>query len=197
MIAGDPLTLVDMLVAQWLHDHASSGLTQVMLVITNAHGTIAISAYALLVASYLAWKRDWYWLLCFSLAIPSGMIINVLTKLAIGRARPDFDLSILDLPNYSFPSGHVAGATLFYGVLAAMLAGRRDTWRGKALVVLGAFALVVLVAVTRMYLGVHYLSDTIAAFALSLAWLTVCLVGVDTYWRGRSQIGSAAARYPD
>lgn len=194
VISGDPLTVADLVVAHWLHAHAAPLLTQFMLVVTHLHGIVAISTYALLAALYLAWKRDWYWLLCFSVAVPSGMLLNALTKIAFHRARPSFDDPILTLSTYSFPSGHVAGTTLFYGVLAAMLLEKITSWRWRVLIVLIAFALVVLVALTRMYLGVHYLSDVIAAFAEALAWLTLCLMGIHTFWEHRQANASPRKR---
>ena len=45
--------------------------------------------------------------------------------------------------------------------------------------------MVALVALTRVYLGVHYLSDVLAAFAEGVAWLTLCLTGLRTYWAHR------------
>jgi membrane protein DedA with SNARE-associated domain/membrane-associated phospholipid phosphatase len=187
VLTGDPLTIVDRHVAEWLHSHATPQLTQWMLVVTHLHGIVAIGIYALLAALFLAWKRDWYWLLCLSVTIPSGMVLNVLTKLAFHRARPSFDDPILTLSTDSFPSGHVAGATLFYGVLAAMLVAKIDQWRWGVLMVFAAISLIALVALTRMYLGVHYLSDVIAGFAEALAWLTLCLLGIHTFWEHRAK----------
>jgi undecaprenyl-diphosphatase len=181
VIAGDPLTIVDVDVAQWLHARATPRLNQWMLAITHLHGIVAISTYMVLTALYLVWKRDWYWLLCLGVTIPSGMVVNALTKLAFQRARPSFDNPILALSTYSFPSGHVTGVTLFYGVMAAMLIAKVNAWRWRLFVVFAVFALVVLVALTRMYLGVHYLSDVIAGFAEALAWLALCLTGIHTF----------------
>ena len=185
VVSGDPLTIVDVYVADWLHGRATPAVTAVMLAVTHAHGVIAIGTHALLAAAYLAWERDWYWLLCVGVAVPGGMILNALAKLAFRRARPSFEHPLLDLATYSFPSGHVAGATLLYGVLAAMLVRKCHAWRARALIVSLALALVALVAASRMYLGVHYLSDTIAAFAQALAWLTLCLAAIDKYWNRR------------
>jgi membrane-associated phospholipid phosphatase len=181
VISGDPLTFVDVEVANWLHAHATPLMNQWMLAITHLHGIIAISTYLLLTGLYLGWKRDWYWLLCLGVTVPSGMVVNVLMKLAFARARPIFDNPILTLSTFSFPSGHVAAATLFYGVVAAMLIAKTGAWRWRAFIVLAALALVALVALTRMYLGVHYLSDVIAAFAGALAWLSLCLIAIHTY----------------
>jgi undecaprenyl-diphosphatase len=45
-----------------------------------------------------------------------------------------------------------------------------------------------LVALSRVYLGVHYLSDVLAAFAEAVAWLSLCLMGVHTWWRQRADV---------
>ncbi|NMM10608.1 MAG: phosphatase PAP2 family protein [Polaromonas sp.] len=183
VVSGDPLTVIDLRVAQWFHAHATPLLTQVMRVVTHLHDPIPVTAAVLLMASYLAWKRDWYWFICVNVTIPFGMLLNVLMKYAFHRARPSFDDPLVALSSYSFPSGHVAGATLFYGVVAAMLVKTIHGWRWRVMIVLASIALVILVALTRIYLGAHYLSDVLAAFAEGVAWLTLCLTAMHTYWQ--------------
>jgi membrane protein DedA with SNARE-associated domain/membrane-associated phospholipid phosphatase len=185
VVSGDPLTVVDWQVAQWFHAHATPRVTQAMLAITHIHEPIAITAAAVLIAVYLAWRRNWYWLICLGVTLPSGMLLNVLMKYAFHRTRPNFDNPLLLLQSYSFPSGHAAGATLFYGVVAAMLVSRTNAWRWRVTIGLAAITMVALVALTRVYLGVHYLSDVLAGFAEGLAWLTLCLTGIHTYWAHR------------
>ncbi|MEO8187280.1 MAG: VTT domain-containing protein, partial [Burkholderiaceae bacterium] len=121
VVSGDPLTLVDAQVAAWFHARAVPTLTLSMLVITHLHSIVGVSIGVLLLAVFLIWRRDWYWLLALILVVPGGMLLNVLTKHAFGRARPSFSDPILTLATYSFPSGHVAAATLFYGLLTAFL----------------------------------------------------------------------------
>jgi membrane protein DedA with SNARE-associated domain/membrane-associated phospholipid phosphatase len=185
VLTGDPLTIVDLNVAEWFHAHATPLVTQFMMVFTNLHGVVAISSYAALLALYLVWKRDWYWLGCLGATVPGGMLLNVLMKFAFQRARPSFDNPLLTLPTYSFPSGHVAGTALFYGVLGAMLVSKITAWRWRVFIVFAAIALVLLVALSRVYLGVHYLSDVLAAFAEAVAWLSLCLMGIHTFWQHR------------
>lgn len=188
VVTGDPLTVIDALIAQWLHDHATPAFSRAMLLVSDLNDVLAISILAVLTAAVLAWRRAWSWLLILALTVPGGMLLNVLMKLAFHRARPSFDHPLLVLPSYSFPSGHVAGATLFYGFLAALVVTRAGGWRRKVAAVLAATMLVALVALSRMVLGVHYLSDVLAAFAEGAAWLTLCVVATRTWSRYRRGI---------
>lgn len=185
VVSGDPLTVVDVQVAQWFHAHTTGWLTQAMATVTHAHDTLPVTVAVLLLMAYLAWRRNWYWLLCVGTTVPFGMLLNVAMKYSFHRARPSFDDPLLILTTYSFPSGHTAAATLLYGVLAAMLVTKTSFWRRRVMIVLAAFAMVALVALTRVYLGVHYLSDVLAAMAEGVAWLALCLTGVHTLWQHR------------
>jgi membrane-associated phospholipid phosphatase len=180
VVTGASLTLVDIHVTDWFHAHVNRGLTQLMLLITHLHGTIAMSVYSLAMAAYLMWKKAWYWLGAFALAVPGGMLLNVLLKFAYHRARPSFSDPILTLSSYSFPSGHVTSATLFYGILAAFLVSRIRSWRWRAAILLSAILLVALVGLTRIYLGAHYFSDVLGGAAGSAAWLALCLTAMNT-----------------
>ena len=197
VVHGDPLTLVDVHVAQWFHEHATPFVTQIMLAITHLHDPLPVTLTVALIASYLAWKRNWYWLTCLVLTVPFGMLLNVGMKYSFHRARPSFENPLLVESSYSFPSGHVAGATLFYGFLAAMVIAQIESWRWRVMIVLGAIAVVVLVALTRMYLGVHYLSDVLAAFAEGIAWLALCLTGMNTFWRSTSLRTKSMPMWPN
>jgi len=186
VVNGDPLTLVDAQIAAWFHARAIPSLTLSMRFISDVHDVLGITILASLLALFLIWKRNWYWVLALALVVPGGMLLNVLMKHAFGRARPSFDDPILTLATYSFPSGHVAAATLFYGLLAAFLIPRIAQWRWRVLVVLVAFLIVTLVALSRLYLGAHYLSDVLAAFAEGIAWLALCLTTLFTLRRRRA-----------
>lgn len=180
---GDPLVEMDRQITQWFHAYATPGVTRWMLIITDAHSTTPISILGIAFGLYLWWRRRWYWLLTLAVALPGGMLLNLLLKQIFRRDRPSLDDPLLSLATYSFPSGHVVGATLFYGVLAAFLASKQPTWGKQFFVVLGASSLVILVGITRIYLGVHYFSDVVAAAAWSVAWLTLWLVAIDALRR--------------
>jgi undecaprenyl-diphosphatase len=180
VINGKPITLVDAKVTTWLHTHAVPGVTTAMLLITHLHGLAGTGVLAALLGALLAWRREWYWLLTLALAVPGGMLVNMLAKLAFQRARPSVPDPLLILATYSFPSGHVAAATCFYGVVVALVFAQVEPWRLRAAAVVGAVLVVALIALSRVYLGVHYLSDVLAAFAEGIAWVAICLMAVHT-----------------
>ena len=183
VVTGDPLVEVDRQIAHWFHAHATPGLTRWMLIVTDAYGITAIGVLGLIFGLYLWWRRSWYRLLTLAIVLPGGMVMNLLLKQIFRRDRPSLDDPLLSLATYGFPSGHVTGATLFYGVLAAYLASGLSTWRRQLPIFLGAGFLVMVAGLTRIYLGVHYFSDVVAAAAWSVAWLVMWLVAVDTMFR--------------
>jgi undecaprenyl-diphosphatase len=172
------MVVLDAKLAAWLHEHGSPALTPFLLAVTHLNSTVAISIYSMVFALLLARMREWYWILTLALAVPGGLALNVLFKHAYERARPVFDKPLLELATYSFPSGHTAGAVVFYGVLAAFLVSRFYDRRRRSACVMLAIAAVALVAFSRLYLGAHYLSDVVAAACASTAWLVLCLSGV-------------------
>jgi len=116
-------------------------------------------------------------------AVAGRLTLNALMKLAFQRARPAFDDPLLTLATYSFPSGHVAGSTIFYGLLVAAVFARTKKPQRRALAIVGAALAIALVAFSRMLLGVHYLSDVVAAFAEGVAWLALCAGVLGALWR--------------
>ena len=169
------LVVMDARVATWLHGHASRLLTPMMWGITHAHGEIGLIVLALAFAAILWRKRERYWLLTLGLAVPGAIALNQLLKHVYERARPHFDDPMISLESYSFPSGHAAGATAFYMVLAAFLVSRTYDRVQRRLIVTGAIVAILLVAYSRMYLGAHYLSDVVAAMSSTAAWTVLCL----------------------
>ena len=173
-----PLTIVDVHVSTWMQAHHVPALTTAMLVITHAHSSIGMSVATIVFALVLARMREWYWIATLALAMIGGALVNLGIKRAYERARPAFDDPLIKLDSFSFPSGHTAGATLFYGVLGAFLVSRYFSPRIRARIVAAAIVMVALVAFSRVYLGAHYLSDVVAAACSSTAWLVLCLSGV-------------------
>src|SRR5262249_46540334 len=120
VVTGDPLTNLDVLVANWLHARTNPSLTRAMILASDLGATAVVTSVAGFAAVLLLCTRRWYWLLALVLTIPGGMLLNVGLKLAFHRHRPIFVDPIVVVTTYSFPSGHTMAATMLYGLLAAV-----------------------------------------------------------------------------
>ena len=187
VMTGDPLTVIDQQVAEWLRRGATPGLTATMQVITCFASVPWVAGVTVITGLVLWWKRCWYRLLALVLVIPGGMLQLPLLKMAFHRQRPAFEEAFLIIHGYSFPSGHTMAATLLYGLLAVFAVLAFDAWRRRARAILGACIMIMLVGFSRLYLGAHYLSDVLGAVASGLAWLVFSLTAVDTLRRARGR----------
>ena len=177
---------LDRQVWAYVQTWAQARLTPWVLLLTHMHSLAGMVVLASMLGWYFHRRQASYWLLALAVAVPGGMLLNVLLKYIFTRARPEFGTPILTLSTYSFPSGHTAAATLFYGFLAAYLVCQTRRWGMRALVVAAAVLMVVLVGASRIYLGVHFFSDVLAAVFESCAWLAVCITAGSTLRRRRA-----------
>jgi undecaprenyl-diphosphatase len=181
----EPLTVADAQLSTWLHTHQTPLLTRAMFVVTWLGSGAIASCIAAPFVIYFIRRHRFYWLAAFAFSVYGGMLLNRILKYVFQRPRPHFDDPLLSLSSYSFPSGHTMTATVVFGVLAAYLFATTQNWRRRVVIVLVASFLILLVGFSRIYLGVHYLSDVLGAMAEGLAWLALCLTVVYSFWRRR------------
>lgn len=191
VVRGSSIVRLDHEVSRWIQANHADWLTRFMFFITEWHGMAGVLSMTALVGLWFWRRRAHYWLATLMLAVPGGMVLNILLKLAFQRARPKVDEPLLTLITYSFPSGHASAATLFYGLLAAYLVRTESSRLVWLLAVAGAASMVVLVSSSRVYLGVHYFSDVVAAIAEGGLWLTICITTISTLRRRRERLASA------
>jgi undecaprenyl-diphosphatase len=132
-----------------------------------------IAAIAVL---FLGWKQRWRLALGVGLTIFSGAILERILKWWFHRARPEFAAAYLSRYSYSFPSGHAMTSVIAYGILvyALIRCGIHDR-RAQRGMVIGVGILVLTIAFSRLYLGVHYFSDVIAGLITGSLWLAICI----------------------
>jgi membrane-associated phospholipid phosphatase len=159
-------------IERWAVDSASDGATDVLTWITYLGGTWVIVVVSLAVAAYATVRtRDWAAAGFLTLVVGGQLILSNLLKWVVERARPTLD-PLSDFSGASFPSGHTTAATATYLGIALVLGlflGRR----GQAALMGAAAGLAVAVACTRVFLGVHWLTDVIGGIVLGLAWFAI------------------------
>lgn len=173
IVAGDPLVELDRSVYSMLQAIRTSWADSVFAAITALGGAASVVAVMLAVAALLLLERCWrtlgYWLAAAGFA---EALVWVL-KTAVGRARPSAIYSGVE--QYSFPSGHAAMSITVYGFLAFLLVrGKSPPVKAAAAVLAGS--LILLIAFSRLYLGVHWFSDVSASLALGLAWVALLAI---------------------
>jgi membrane-associated phospholipid phosphatase len=173
---GNPFAGVDHGLANWFHAHLTRTFVSVLRGFTEFGASEWISIVLSVLVLFFIWKRFWPSLVTLILAVPGGMLLNELLKLAVQRHRPFVDGWFVDWSGYSFASGHTIGATLLYGQLALFVLPSIQSRRWRALIISAAVFFVALVGFSRIALGAHYFTDVVGAIVLGIFWLLLCLV---------------------
>src|SRR5947199_3292185 len=174
MAMVNPLAGADYPIAGWFHAHLSQALVNLLRLFTEPGSSQCLGGVLFLAVIFFVWKRAWPALVTMIVAVPGGMLLNELLKLAVHRHRPFLDGWFVDWSGYSFASGHTIGATLLYGQLLLFLLPLMKSKHWQRLSILSAAMLVMLVGFSRIALGAHYLSDVISAMLLGVLWLVIC-----------------------
>jgi len=151
---------------------ASPGLTRVMLVASFIAGRLAIPC-ALVIAAALYVKDQRADAVVYAVACLSGELVMVLVKEIVHHHRPiGISPKLTDAGWYSFPSGHAMLAVIIFGYGAFLLTRSSPlAVRVGALTVAALF--VVLVGLSRVYLGAHWPSDVAGAVVAGLGWSAI------------------------
>lgn len=149
-------------------DLQSPALTFVLRIITELGGAIVIGIATVVLFFAIKNKR-----LSFAILgnIVGVLIVNQVFKFLIQRPRPDEEYRLIEQGGYSFPSGHSMCSMAFYGFLVYLAFRYIKNAKVRIFATAGLGALVLLIGFSRIYLGVHYASDVVAGFLLSLAYL--------------------------
>jgi undecaprenyl-diphosphatase len=150
--------------------------------ITAAIDATALGSAAVLIiiialtAGFLAMQRQYrsMWLIIIASAL--GQLLSSALKTLFNRDRPDESLHLVEVSTASFPSGHAMLSAVVYLTLGVVLATTRQRKREKTYIMLAALLLTGIVGITRVYIGVHYVTDVLAGWAVGLCWAMLCLL---------------------
>ena len=180
-------TGLDKRIADELHEHATRPLTEFFEAVTTLGNGIVLGGVAAIAAYLLARRRYYAEAVLMVLAYVGAQVLSFSLKLAFRRDRPFFTDPLATLSTYSFPSGHATVSIAVYGALCLVLL-RRLTGPARVVCLAAAVLLVSLIGFSRLYLGVHFLSDVLAGYSAGLAWLALCVVVLDLHHRRRSRL---------
>lgn len=150
-----------------LHARSTPLLDSVMLGASMAGSAYGLLAFNLAIFFYCLWRKKMRAATFWVLATGGSLLLNLLTKEFFQRTRPGFWQSIAPEYSYSFPSGHAMCSMATAAALVVLF--RRSQWRTHVTVI--ALFSVLMIGVSRPYLGVHYPSDILAGWTAALAWV--------------------------
>lgn len=170
---GDTLAF-DQAVLRTINEQSARGLDIFFLILTEFGGVVFVSIASAILFGLFLYKKRRYDALLLAMGVGGAALLNYCAKLTFVRERPDLWNQLLHETTYSFPSGHAAGSSAFAVVIVALL--WRTKWRNPALIIAPIY--IALIGFSRMYLGVHYLTDIVAGWIVGISWalLVVALV---------------------
>ena len=169
-----PILRLDEWVSQHVPALQSEALTKVIVFITDLNGVVGTAIFSLFMVIFLFSKKYYTELKFYLLSFLGASALFTIIKLLVERLRPA--LKIVDEQGLSFPSGHSTMAMAIALSLYVIWVSKIHSAFGRGLLLTFTIVWPLLIVGTRLYLNVHWLSDTLAGLALGIFWVTLLTV---------------------
>ncbi len=173
LLLRNALPNLDISIFTLMREIRNTPADELMIPLTMLGDTVVVLAMMTTIVGWLVWRKAWRAAIFSTMIFAGGKLVSVLLKYSIHRARP------VELYNgseaFSFPSGHATMATITFGVLAVLASHAMSRW-SRSLVHAICGLVVISIAYSRIYLGVHWLSDVLGG--LLLGGILVAAFGV-------------------
>jgi membrane-associated phospholipid phosphatase len=170
-----PILHVDTELANALHANLVPSATAVFMAITMLGNTPVLALVAGAAGTYLIRRRRGHDAALLLMSLVGAQLLTWILNATFERPRPTFDDPVATAHWFSFPSGHALSAIAFYGALAYVFADRFRSSQARLVGFVGVGLLVLAIGFSRLYLGVHYLTDVLAGYSAGLAWLILVI----------------------
>ena len=172
-------------ILQAIHRTANPMLDSFVTVYTELGSVVIVAGITMLIVGYLWFTARRYKALLLFFAVGGAGVVNYTLKFLFERARPDLWTHLVEETSFSFPSGHAMGSSaLAFGIVAILW---NTKWRIPAIAIASVY--VISIGFTRLYAGVHYPTDILAGWLLSLVWVAfiASLVYIRMHRRGKNR----------
>ena len=176
---------IDREVHIWARTAHTDGSTRFFTLLTIIGTPVGLGVVVTIVAALLAMRRRWRWAAYLIFTTAVGGLLNLQLKAFFARARPDLAEALRHTSGYSFPSGHAMGATVCFGALSYLAFRAIPNWRERAAAVSFSVSMIAAIAASRIYLGVHWISDIGAGIAAGMIWIVTTTVAYEAFRRIR------------
>jgi undecaprenyl-diphosphatase len=173
LITADPIVAADIRIANLLSTLRTDTLTHVFTWITVlGKSKLILGFMAISVGLFWLWRKHHY-ILPFLITVVGSETFTHIGKLAFHRPRPE--TAVYAEHSFSFPSGHATIAVAFYGFAGYLTARFAHGWNRKANIFFTTMLLIIMIGFSRIYLGVHYVSDVWSGYLVGAMWLIITI----------------------
>src|SRR5262245_13538203 len=189
-MGGPALQALDHRAWMAAREHRSPAATHFFLAWTWLGMPLGITLVLLPVAFVLAGRRRRFLAYFLLVTTLGGWGLNHVLKVFFSRARPDLSLAVRRASGYSFPSGHAMVSVIAFGALAYVVMRVSDNRRLHSVALALASSIAATISLSRVYLGVHWLSDIAAGVAAGVVWLATTVGAYEVLRRVRAIRGA-------
>ena len=166
-------------VMRWMGMHRIEWIERSLLEITALGTGLVLMMIVIIASLFLVATQHRFSAFLLLVASAGGLILNTMLKSGFDRPRPRLFEWLTNPSGSSFPSGHAMGSAIVYFTVAYLIARLEKRRWMRAITITTSLLLVLLISVSRLYLGVHYPSDVVAGMVIGLAWAGFCLAGLE------------------
>ena len=174
-IFNNKITQIDQTVHSHILEMRNDTLTNTLIIITNISSAYSLIVISILLLAIIKNKKIPL-LICLNLV--SAYLINATAKIIFTRPRPT-GINLIEESGFSYPSGHAMISMSYFGFIAYLIYKKSKNKLSKTILIITLILTILTIGFSRIYLGVHYLSDVIGGFLLSIIYLTIYIKNIN------------------
>ena len=169
----------DQAIHTWFGHERQPAMTVLFWTATTLGGPAGLAVIVPVAAAILLVRKERASAIFLLVTASSGAILNLVLKTIFARTRPDLATALTVARWYSFPSGHAMGSYITFGALAYIALREPWPWVARSAALAIALTMIVLVGLSRVYLGVHWTSDIAGGWSAGTVWLASAVVAFE------------------
>lgn len=173
----------DQAIHTWFGHERQPAMTVLFWTVTTLGGPAGLAVIVPVAAAILLVRKERASAIFLLVTASSGAILNLVLKTIFARTRPDLATALTVARWYSFPSGHAMGSYITFGALAYIALREPWPWVARSAALAIALTMIVLVGLSRVYLGVHWTSDIAGGWSAGTVWLVSAVVAFEMLLR--------------
>ncbi|MBF9252239.1 phosphatase PAP2 family protein [Pontibacter sp. 172403-2] len=186
---------LDSSVSLFLFHLRTDALAKVFYYFTQLGSSISVAVAFIITLLILLFKRKKDYIVALLVSVLGSGISIYFTKLYFHRERP-LDVAYYTATSFSFPSGHTAGAIALFGIICVFLSLERQHIKWARFWIVLDIAYIILMGFSRLYLGVHFVSDVAAGYLLGSLWLILAVCVLEYLMLRKRKKKTAASTTP-